>query len=142
MCAMLSLDAFKALTSSQQHDYFDSLTVGKMRAPKPMSNLSDPDWLPFLYCNAIFPTFHSTKLQCSVETGHRLLVGSLKLQEKDLQLTMVWVGYASQLFDGQLCLFVVEPNAHIIGTINDQEFTMEGTRLVRGKWPGFLVMYQ
>ena len=55
---------------------------------------------------------------------------------------MSWNGYLSQLYDGQLCLYMVNNNSYIKGHDKGTAFYFDGVKLITGKWPEFLCLYE
>ena len=136
----LSLEDYNALPWDEKRSHFDSLVTGKRQSMnKPKTGLVEPEWLPTLYCDLLFPTF--TSLGLRIEIGKKLLNGTIRLVG-DNEVLMIWVGYASQVYDGQLRLCKVDPRAYITGAIDGVETRFVGSECVMGKWPGFLVLFE
>jgi len=103
-------------------------------------HLINPNWLPALYCNLMFPNLVHNDLVISLNENN-ILEGELILEELNgCSIKMKWDGYVSQLYDGELFLAVIDNNETIEGNINEHQFKFVADKLVSGKWPGFLVI--
>lgn len=88
-----------------------------------------------LFQDLPFPNFSDEGY--SIETDN--LNGTLHGNE----IALTWCGYASRLYDGELVMKPVTPDARISGTIATQKFGFTRNQLDHGSaWPRFIVMYK
>lgn len=144
----LSYYEYCVLPEVERKKLFDSFCAGKrMQGDKynkytKENRLSKPGVLPVLYCITPFPVFSSPDglFYIRVNDGNAFN-GGLALMGSSVVL-MNWFGYASALIDGQLFLTKVTSVAMIIGLINGVLVKYNGTQLVQGDWPEFLVLFE
>ena len=137
---------YESLTEADQKVLFNSYTKGKTN-----DETSDvkfrmeimPRTIPGVYCRIAFPfSVNVAKMSLTVNNDN-ILNGSLSLHNRktNQNLYLLWWGYASQLYDGQLYLAVVDPNAKITGEVNGTKVEFIGDKPQQQAWPGFLVIY-
>ena len=138
-------DAYKALTKEEQSEFFEKACEKKYSISSTKFPVcTKPDWIPGLYCSIAFPKFDfseredpSDVFSISVEPAD-IFAGSLTYVKPDVSMT--WKGYASQVYDGQLKLGSMGEGSSIVGRIGPATFEFRGPKLLRGPWPGFLVI--
>jgi hypothetical protein len=83
------------------------------------------------------PIWKTDRLDIHVDQDN-VYNGTLKTPDCELK----WIGYTTQLHDGELKISPVDPNAYITGVCNGNIFRFERCKLVYGVWPGFLLFYE
>lgn len=126
--------------SSLQTSFFNHLCRNKLmdNSTYKWKHAIQPDWLPLLYCNILFPNLETNKIKIELDDNN-LLNG--KLISDDDKIFLQWNGYLSHLYDGILKLGVMNNNAKIEGYIGDIKIEFDGKNMTGSYWPGFLEIY-
>jgi hypothetical protein len=131
---MISLSALESMSWDQRWELIDS----NARYVEPKQKTCKPDWLSILYTKTPMPHVSDDRTSICLANDN---VYNGTLEKKD-EVKMEWKGYACQLYDGELKMHPVKPDAYIEGVCGGFNFRFEGTELKFGVWPGFLVLYK
>jgi hypothetical protein len=135
--ATITLENYTNLSAPDQKDlcdrFWSNLTA------KPLQR-KEPYYLPALYCNQPFPSFTHPSCQIRLQDNN-ILSGHVTYMSVQGRINLKWKGYVSQLYDGELRLGVVSPDASITGQFGEEEFVIGRSQLVRGVPPAFLKIY-
>jgi hypothetical protein len=134
---MISLSALQAMPRDQQWKLVDGWAANSVRAPS--IKTCKPDWIGPLYTNTPMPHYIHGKTSIQLDEDN-VYNGKLKTST----VTMLWKGYACQLYDGELkmCPIAATAESYIAGDCNGIAFMFKETDLEYGVWPGFLLLYK
>ena len=131
----MKLSTYKLLPPGDQWKLID---IDDYVPVKPSVETCQPQLIDMLYCSVPFPMYKGKSVGIDLDIEN-IYNGNLTTSV----INMVWKGYKSQVYDGELKLSPLsEETSRITGKCNGFDFQFSGTSLDFGVWPGFLLLYR